>query len=190
MSLACQHGSLSLLLLSQQETQKHPNTDRPDIIAGQDAIQKPLLEQGWSSTRATPTARRRQMGGGWRRPTRLLPARRSSSLLPQPAIAPCCPPTQSKPLQFQNDLGHCCRQERFIKLSTGLANARQRGSQSRGVPTPLWLWLLMLQPGTNSHITNTSYPCGNTSYLEQSFLLSDPKLSKSKQCVQYVLAIA
>ena len=52
-----------------------------------------------------------------------------------------------------------------------LANTR-----IRGVTPAVWLGMLLLQLGMDLHITNLSDPRGNTSSLEQSPLISDPKL--------------
>lgn len=46
----------------------------------------------------------------------------------------------------------------------------------RGVTTAVWSGMLPLQLGMELHITNLSDPRGNTSYLEQSSLISEPKL--------------
>lgn len=46
----------------------------------------------------------------------------------------------------------------------------------RGVTTAVWSGMLPLQLGMELHITNLSDPRGNTSYLEQSSLISQPKL--------------
>lgn len=123
--------------------------------------------------------------------THTLRAGMSTSSLPQPMIttspmAPCCLPIQSKLLQFWSYLGHWCTWTKFIKSKEHQTSVRLAMHDTamlilpkqwiHAMPTPVWLWTLMFQTDVNLHITNLSYPQGNTSYLEQSFLISDPKL--------------
>lgn len=129
--------------------------------------QEPPQQHGWD----------RQKGLTMTDPHRLVPPTHS-----RPS-SPCCLSAQSKALQLWCYLGHWCRWTKFNNLRAsnvcGIGFARHSDAQVakiRDMPTPAWLWTLKLQPGTNLHIANLSRLMENTSYPEQSFLISDPKL--------------
>lgn len=181
-SLTCQHENFSLLLLPQQETQKCPNADKP--ITGQDAVQKPLLGYRWTSRiRATPTAWTGQTEQGWQAPTHMrlewAPARFLNSDCPQ---APCClQPTATTPVLATSGTEAAGWNSLTTPTRVGLAVHDTavltfRNTRIRGVTTAVWLGMLLLQLGMELHITNLSNPRRNTSYLEQSSLISEPKL--------------
>lgn len=179
-SLTCQHENFSLLLLPEQETWKCLNADKP--ITGQDAAQKPLLGHRWMPRiRATPTAWTGQMGQGWQAPIHTwlewAPARfLSSGSLPgslQPTATTLVPVTWGTEAAGCNSLTTPTRVGLAVQDTAMLMLPN---TWIWGVTPAGWLGMLLLQLGMDLHITNLSDPRGNTSYLEQSSLISDPKL--------------